>query len=64
MLLSVDKIPVEFKYLENNENGKGFVFVDTGATSKEKENLRQYDENHLKIYGYHLIQNYEDLSNG
>lgn len=61
MLMSYDEYPDEYKFLKNNPNGKGFIFVDDNATSEEKENLKKYDKNCLKYYGYHLIQNYEDL---
>ena len=64
MLLSIDNIPDEYKYLKNNENGEGFIFVDTGASPEEKAKLKKHDKNCLEIYGYHLIQNYKELDNG
>ncbi len=63
MLLSINDIPEEYKYLENNKKGKGFIFIDNGATPEEKANLKKYDEDCLEIYGYHLIKNYEELDN-
>lgn len=61
MLLSIHNIPEEYKYLENNPGGEGFIFVDKGATPEEKKTLKKHDKNCLEIYGYHLIKNYEDL---
>ena len=61
MLLSVNNTPKEYKYLKNNSNENNFIFVDTDATPEEKANLKKYDQNCLEIFGYHLIQNYDDL---
>lgn len=59
--MSFDDYPEEYKYLEHIDNTNNYIFIDNGATLEEKENLKKYDKNHLKIYGYHLIKNYEDL---
>ena len=61
MLMSFDEYPKEYKYLEHIDNQRSYIFVDNGATPKEKANLKKYDNNCLEVYGYHLIKNYEDL---
>lgn len=61
MLISFDEYPQEYKYLEHIDNTKMYLFIDNNATPEEKANLKKYDENCLEIFGYHLIQNYDDL---
>lgn len=59
--MSFDEYPKEYKYLEHVDNTKTYMFVNKNVTPEEKANLKRYDKNCLEIYGYHLIQNYEDL---
>jgi len=59
--MSFDEYPIEYKFLKHIENKNSYLFVDNGATVKEKANLKKYDEECLEFYGYHLIENYKDL---
>ncbi len=59
--MSLDAYPNEYKYLEHINNQNSYIFIDNGATPQEKANLKRYDKNCLEVYGYHLIENYEDL---
>ncbi len=56
MLLTME----QSKYLE--ADGDVFRFVGQGkASKKEKQDLKDFDESCIDIYGRHMITNYTEL---
>lgn len=58
MLLKFEQL----KHLDMNFGAEDFIFVGhETATDEEKKELLKLDEANIKINGFHLIRNYEDL---